>query len=458
MSYREIKYSKDGRPYIDCEFRRKNPKTKEIYKRNKRIYLEMGLTQSKLNKQAEKMHNSFIDECEEEMKLGIKTDLSYEEFCKIYLKHMQENLNLSTFARNEPIAKYLVEELRTLKLIDLTPEIVRNLYSKINKLTKKVVQYFPKDNFNQILEDRGLNYTIMRRMMGIQHYTLRKALDGKNVGKSWAENFSKELGVSACELFDIKEEDIEIAYNTKMKYISFFKASLSFAVKNGYIAHNYASSDYIEPIKNKDFNKKGKCMDAETYLKFYNYISTYPDLRIKNVFLILLNTGMRKEELLGLKWENINFQEKKMIIENVVTYVSGKGIQFRNGTKNYSSTRTIAISDEVLESLKEYKIFCKTKMQSEEYLFKKADGNFIFPQTINYWLNKVLDELKLEHYTVHSLRHSYITYMLEVENAPLISVSKRAGHSRPSTTTDMYGHVISSNDRKIANAFINEKK
>lgn len=75
-----------------------------------------------------------------------------------------------------------------------------------------------------------------------------------------------------------------------------------------------------------------------------------------------MSTGVRREELLGLKWKNIDFDNSKITIENTVTYVSSYGIienEFQ--IKTFSSNRTLSISSELLRVLKEYKNWCMEK-------------------------------------------------------------------------------------------------
>lgn len=76
-------------------------------------------------------------------------------------------------------------------------------------------------------------------------------------------------------------------------------------------------------------------------------------------------------------------------------------------------------------------------------------GRAVYPQTINQWLNKVLKESGLPKVTVHSLRHTNITLQI-MQGVPLVAVSKRAGHARASTTSDIYAYFFQSADRRAA--------
>ena len=81
-----------------------------------------------------------------------------------------------------------------------------------------------------------------------------------------------------------------------------------------YIERNYATSEYVESVKNKEGNKEKETMTKDEFERFYNFVLDYPNIRIKTAMLIFLNTGVRKEELVGLTWENINFEESKLSI------------------------------------------------------------------------------------------------------------------------------------------------
>lgn len=87
-------------------------------------------------------------------------------------------------------------------------------------------------------------------------------------------------------------------------------------------------------------------------------------------------------------------------------------------------------------------------------LFVQECGKAIAPDTVHFWLNKLLKESGLRHITVHSLRHTNITLQIAA-GVPLVTVAGRAGHSRTSTTTDIYSHFIQSSDKFAADALDN---
>ena len=92
--------------------------------------------------------------------------------------------------------------------------------------------------------------------------------------------------------------------------------------------------------------------------------------------------------------------------------------------------------------------------EDSDRVFTNLDGKLFNPDLYNTWLDKVLIEAGLKHYTLHSIRHTNITLQIAA-GVPLVTVSARAGHARTSTTTDIYAHALKSTD-KLASDKISE--
>lgn len=243
------------------------------------------------------------------------------------------------------------------------------------------------------------------------------------------------------------------AYETIHKIKRTLRAILSHAKKQRLINDNYASADFIDfpkrPPKEIDY------MNDEDAKKFYAAAETYPDIRHKTAAMILLLTGMRRGELCGLEWSNIDFKEGTITIARSVSTVAGFGVVEKD-PKTESSKRVIAISDKLLSVLTEYKEWYDKyrqdmgdQWQETDRLFIAECGGRLYPGTIDNWMYKVCDAAGLPHRTVHSLRHTNITMQIAA-GVPLVTVAGRAGHARTSTTTDIYSHFLKSSDKTAA--------
>ncbi len=439
-----IKTNKKG-AYIDLEFRRQM--NLETFKRYKRVYLDDGLTKTKQQQQAKLFQAEFLAECEEEIKLKmseLSNTMTLSQFIDIYLEYIKNNYSLAYYSDFSNISIQVKKQLGNIKLKDLTPMNIQNFYDYISKLKRKIKIVMPKKDFNKKISK--INF-VGRRIFEInkshKQYIL-KAKKGKKVGKNWAVSFSNYIKIPFDELFEEIEVEEDYGYVMKKKHVTFLRACLSEAKKKLLIKENYAKSEYTSFMKNPEPNKELKVLNEEEFFKLYDYVLSLKDKKIKSFFTIMLNTGARKEEVLGLKWSKIDFKKGELEFSTTITYVAGFGAVINeNKTKNASSNRNVSLSDETLNVLYEFKqeYINKYPEDKEGYLFKKENGEVIHPSIVTRWLNNILKEIGLPHCSVHSLRHSYASLM--INHLPLASLSKRIGHSQISTTLNIYTHQIS---------------
>lgn len=201
--------------------------------------------------------------------------------------------------------------------------------------------------------------------------------------------------------------------------------------------------------------------------------------------------GMRLGELDGLEWIDINIgkldglQWSKIKLENCLLkirqasqYIPGQGT-FTKSTKNETSNRIITLPETAIVLLREYKIW-----QNEQRLalgnlwhdsgriFTTHDGKPIYPDTISKWFHKFIirhndkivsdntipaddkNKYLLKEVNFHGLRHTSATILIN-QGLDVTTVSKRLGHARTSTTTDIYSHSLQNADMEAANKLEN---
>lgn len=339
-------------------------------------------------------------------------------------------------------------------------------------MQKTVCIVTAKPGFEKLLNDNGFGYTRLRKEYrenpneGINNSSLKNALEGKNVSKVFAEKLSNYTNIPLQDLFEIQTKELPMAYNTKKKYTAFLSKMLAFAKKKNYIKINYFTKDYVDMFKNEQPNIDKKCMNFEEFKKYVDFLSKN-DFENKSIIvanLILAETGMRREELLGLTWNNINLEKKSIKIENTVTYSNNTGLDINmNKTKNRTSNRTLDISEALLNKLKEYKEWQNKKIElninekvdsENDWVFKNLTpgekfGNIVFPNTINDWVALVTEEAGIGHYTPHNIRHTYISYLVDTKKLSFAEISKIAGHSSIITTLSIYTHLLHNLDDTV---------
>ena len=238
-----------------------------------------------------------------------------------------------------------------------------------------------------------------------------------------------------------------LAAETQRHYHRFLSSVLREAYKLQIIDRDIMN--HVIAPKAKDIPKK--ILDDEQSKKFVASLLGEKDLRKKTALLLLVYSGCRIGELLGLEWSDVDFANHSIFIQRASQYINRQIITKCPKTKE--SQRIISLPPELFPILMEYKRHWleTTKCIDIHYerLFLQKNGKPLFVNTINKWLKKILRDHGLPEVSAHSLRHTNITLQL-LAGVPLRQVSARAGHKNPTTTSNIYSHALQSADKLAA--------
>lgn len=152
--------------------------------------------------------------------------------------------------------------------------------------------------------------------------------------------------------------------------------------------------------------------------------------------LILVTTGIRRSELCGLKWTDINWQCQVLHVQRAVVKL-GNYDTLIHAPKTNSSRRLLPLHDKALEALQKR----KDEHSDTEYIFSRPDGRPIYPEVILDFLKRLGKKLGMPYLNVHMLRHTAASLLLQAGENPKI-VQELLGHSSISITMDIYSHVV----------------
>ena len=156
---------------------------------------------------------------------------------------------------------------------------------------------------------------------------------------------------------------------------------------------------------------------------------------------------MRQGELLALKWSDLDWKRGKIRVQRQVQHINWKGMVFR-APKTRSSRRTIQLGEHTLDTLRNQQ--ARLELEKAVAGDRWQEHNLIFPSTVGTPMGasnllkdfkKQLERAKLREIRFHDLRHTAASLMLN-HGIPVLVVSKILGHSKTSTTLDVYGHLI----------------
>jgi len=229
--------------------------------------------------------------------------------------------------------------------------------------------------------------------------------------------------------------------------------ALNYAVALQYLQTNVAR--FAHPPKPED--REMQALDVEAVQKMLTALETWPDHRLRAIALIAIFTGLRRGELLGLRWQDVDLERGTVTVAQAAQYVKGEGVIFRQ-PKTHKSRRTIALPATAVEALKAHAAAQADEIAlvgegyvSQDLVFASADGSPMKPDTLSLAFRRFRVAQKLE-VRFHDLRHTHATLMLKA-NVPLKVVSKRLGHSTAKLTIDTYMHVLEGMDTEAAESF-----
>ena len=163
---------------------------------------------------------------------------------------------------------------------------------------------------------------------------------------------------------------------------------------------------------------------------------------VYELYYLDLATGLRRGELLGLKWEDIDLQNGVIHVRRQVARVDGEVKELPLKTKN--SYRNISISQDAVAMLTEMEAH-----RSSGYVFPSSTGGPISPDSVNNMLHRVLKRAGLPSIRFHDLRHTFATLALQ-NGVDIKTVSGMLGHFSAGFTLDTYAHVTTSAQKEAA--------
>lgn len=227
-------------------------------------------------------------------------------------------------------------------------------------------------------------------------------------------------------------------------------AILEQAVKEGIIQFNPAdgATPPKQPKHEADF------FEIEDVIRIREVLLKEP-LKWRVIVYLLIDTGARRGEIMGLKWSSIDFGANQIVIENNLLYSPDIGVY--NDTPKTHKKRTINIAPEICSLLKLYrKERLKHKMSMGDlwtdtgFCFTQDNGLPMYPDSLNTYLYQLQDEYDLPPIHPHKFRHTHASILYELGENP-VAISKRLGHDQVSTTQNMYSHVLKESDKKVSN-------
>lgn len=229
-------------------------------------------------------------------------------------------------------------------------------------------------------------------------------------------------------------------------------AMFSDACENGLISMNPVTKS-VKCTKKPEKNTRVLTLDEQK-----KFLTAAKESINYNHFLFILQTGVRSSELRGLKWDDVDFQNRIIHIRRNVTHDSNNNRFITGELKTSSGQRDIPMTQtayELLMAMKHQQASRKQKVISFEFadhVFLNRNGKLLPNSNYDRYLEKICDKAGIERISMHTLRHTFSTRCIESGMKPK-TLQKILGHANISMTMDLYVHVTADEKEKEMQQF-----
>ena len=243
--------------------------------------------------------------------------------------------------------------------------------------------------------------------------------------------------------------DKTLAPSTAKKLYTILQSIFTFAVSQNFIKETPCRNIILPTTTTAP--EKRKFLTETEFARFLPMFEEYSSFN--TIIKLLVFTGMRSGEALGLQWKDIDFTENTIQINHTLSDVGGK--HFLTTPKTKGSKRMLFMSSTVSRMLKEHRkqqLLLQSSIpgfEHPEMVFTSATGNYKDRSALNTGFKRFLKGTEFEFLTLHSLRHCNATLLLN-QGVDIKVVSEHLGHSDVGTTANIYADILASTRRKTA--------
>lgn len=289
------------------------------------------MTKKQIDKELERQAVLFEEKCRNGTFLD--GNIKPSEFVEKWLvDYTNKQLKDRTIAEYKRLCERIIMVLEHLRMDRIQPHHLIGFYNNLaEEGIRKDLKYKATNDFTEYLKAKHITSIELANSAGISRNTVMCCRQGKNVSADTATKIMKALNNNS--LFTIVSEKKILSTTSIVKYHTLLSSIFSTAIQWQTVISN--SCDRVSPPKKERY--EGRYLDEVEAAELMKCLGKEP-LQYKTIVMLLLYSGMRRGELCGLEWSDINFKNSLISITKSSAYLPQKGI-FDDTTKNKSSER-----------------------------------------------------------------------------------------------------------------------
>ena len=411
---------------------------------------EPGMTARQMEKAVQRAAMDF----ERELELGYIADnrQTFAEYSQ-YVLSLKERAGL----KPKTIFEYKQQLIRInaaighMKLQDIRPQHLNTFYKNLAEEGIRKSGYLATSciDLPALLKERKLTREKLAQAAGISATTVTTACRGQKIRGDKAEQIAAALEMPVAKLFTVERDTSPLSAKSLLAHHRLIHTILHEAEREMLVVYNAA--DRATPPK--DIQKDPNYFQPEQISAILDALESEP-LKWRLATQLLIVTGCRRGEIMGLKWEKIDFKTNQIRIDTALKYLPKVGTY--EGSTKTGNTRTLYLPEETMQLLRQHRHDCLElrlkngdRWKETGYVFIRDDGTPMNPDSIGSWLSDFAKRHNLPHINPHAFRHT-VASVLIANGTDVVTVSKQLGHHKISTTEDFYSHLIEQNKEKAA--------
>ena len=414
-----------------------------------------GMTPRQIEKAAQKAAMDFERSIEQGFALDNRQTFAEYAAYVMDLKR-RTGTKARTLDRYQDMMVRINQAIGHIKLADLRPQHLNSFYKNLAEPGIRMGGGSAKAKIDMVtwLKKNKLSRGKLAEKAGISAATVGVAVKGESIKIEKAQAIAQAMEKKVDEVFKVEKNMEPLADKTILEHHRLISTILAQEEKEMLVPYNAAAKATPPRTTKKDPNY----FQPETISAILEALESEP-LKWRLITHLLIVTGCRRGEIMGLKWEKVDFENSRVKIDRALVSSKSKGV-FEESTKT-SDIRHLALPRETMDLLRQHKreqlrlqLANGDRWLHTGYVFTQDNGDHMNPDSITGWLKDFSTRHGLPHINPHAFRHTVASVLL-ANGTDIVTVSKQLGHASITTTESFYSHIIEENKAKAADCIAN---
>lgn len=409
-----------------------------------------GMTERQIQKAVQRAAADFERSIEQGFALDNRQAFAEYAAYVLDLKE-RDGTKAKTLDRYKELMIRINQAIGNLKLADIRPQHLNSFYKNLAEPGIRLGGGIAtaKIDLAAWLKDNKKSRAGIAEAAGVAASTVSAAARGKPIQEAKAAAIAQAMGKKLGEAFTVEQNMEPLADRTVLAYHRLISIILSQAEKEMLVPYNAAE----KATPPKATKKAPNYFQPETISEILKELEDEP-LKWRLITHLLLVTGCRRGEIMGIKWDKVDFENSRVKIDRALIVSPSKGV-YESTTKT-NDVRYLTIPAETMSLLRQHKreqlrlqIANGDRWIQTGYVFTQDNGDRMNPDSVTAWLYDFSRRHNLPHINPHAFRHTVASVLL-ANGTDIVTVAAQLGHASASTTENFYAHIIEENKAKAS--------